>query len=156
MARNLVRFDPFAELTALREQLFSEGPFGQVRRMAPTTDVYTDDDSKLTVEAHLPGFEESDISVDVDRGALVIQAERHEQEEDKGKRYVVRESSASYYRRIALPEQADEDQATADFTNGVLKVTVPFKAVPAARKIMISPAKDSKGSKGSNDSKDST
>lgn len=147
MARNLVRFDPFAELTALRDQLFSEGLFSQSRKMMPTTDVYTEDDSKLTVEAHLPGFEESDISVDVDQGALVIQAEKHEKEEDKGKKYVVRESSASYYRRIALPEQADEEHASAAFTSGVLKVTVPFKALPAARKIAISSTKDAKDTK---------
>ncbi|MGW9629857.1 Hsp20/alpha crystallin family protein [Agromyces sp. NPDC055520] len=144
MARNLVRFDPFAELTALKEQLFSEGLFSPSRKMMPITDVYTEDDSQLTVEANLPGFHESDISVDVDQGVLVIQAEKHEKEEDKGKRYVVRESSASYYRRIALPEQADEDQVSATFTSGVLKVTVPFKALPAARKITISPAKDTK------------
>lgn len=147
MARNLVRFDPFADLTALKDQLLTEGLFSPSRKTMPITDVYTEDDSKLTVEANLPGFHESDISVDVDRGALVIQAEKHEKEEDKGKRYVVRESSASYYRRIALPEQADEDHVSATFTGGVLKVTVPFKAVPAARKITITPAKDAKESK---------
>ena len=69
MARNLVRFDPFAEFTALREQLFSEGLFSPGRKMMPTTDIYTENDSKLTVEANLPGFDESDISVDVDQGA---------------------------------------------------------------------------------------
>ena len=138
MARNLARFDPFAELSALQKQLFSESWLTPTRRSMPTTDIYTEDDSKLTVEAHLPGFSEGDIDVDVDQGALVIQAERHEKEEDKGKKYVVRESSTSYYRRIALPEQADEDAVQAKFSGGVLRVTVPYKAVPSPRKVAIS------------------
>ena len=137
MAGSLSRFDPWAELSALQKQLFSEGLFGQGRRSIPTTDIYTEDDSKLTVEAHLPGFADADIDIDVESGALVIRAEKHEKEEDKGKKYVVRESSSSYYRRIALPEQADEEAVQASFDDGVLRVTVPYKAVEAPRKIPI-------------------
>lgn len=137
MAGSLSRFDPWAELSALQKQLFSEGLFGQGRRSIPTTDIYTEDDSKLTVEAHLPGFADADIDIDVESGALVIRAEKHEKEEDTGKKYVVRESSSSYYRRIALPEQADEEAVQASFDDGVLRVTVPYKAVEAPRKIPI-------------------
>ena len=141
MAGSLSRFDPWAELSALQKQFFSEGLFGQGRR--PTTDVYTENDSKLTVEAHLPGFAYADIDVDVESGALVIRAEKHEKEEDKGKKYVVRESSSSYYRRIVLPEQADEDAVQASFDKGVLRVTVPYKAVEAPRKIAITKGDES-------------
>lgn len=137
MAGSLSRFDPWAELSALQKQLFSEGLFGQARRAMPTTDIYTEDDSKLTVEAHLPGFSDADIDIDAEAGALVIRAEKHEREEDKGKKYVVRESSSSYYRRIVLPEQADEEAIQASFDDGVLRVTVPYKAVEAPRKIEI-------------------
>jgi len=138
MAGSQARFDPFAELSALQKQLFSDGLFGLLgRRPMPTTDIYTEDDSKFTIEAHLPGFSEADIDIDVEAGALVIRAEKHEREEDKGKKYVVRESSSSYYRRVGLPEQADEDGVQASFDNGVLRVTVPYKAVPSPRKIEI-------------------
>ncbi|MCS5720630.1 Hsp20/alpha crystallin family protein [Herbiconiux sp. CPCC 203407] len=147
MARNLVRFDPLAELTALQQQFLSDGVFGVTRRAAlPTTDIYTEGDRQLTVEAHLPHFSEEDVSVDVDQGALVIQAERHEKEE-KGKhqkKYVVRESATSFYRRIALPEQADEEGVTASFDDGVLKVVVPFKELPAPRKIELASTKEQK------------
>jgi HSP20 family protein len=137
MAGPLSRFDPFAELSALQKQLFSEGLFGQGRRSLPTTDIYTEDDAKLTVEAHLPGFTDDDIDIDVESGALVIRAEKHEREEDKDKKYIVRESNSSYYRRIALPDQADEDAVQASFDDGVLRVTVPYKAVEPPRKIQI-------------------
>jgi HSP20 family protein len=137
MAGPLSRFDPFAELSALQKQLFSEGIFGQGRRQMPTTDIYTEDDSKLTVEAHLPGFSDSDVEIDIDSGALIIRAEKHEREEDSGKTYLVRESNTNYYRRIELPEQADEDAVEASFTDGVLRVTVPYKAIEPPRKIQI-------------------
>jgi HSP20 family protein len=138
MARNLVRFDPFAELNAIQKRFFEDGMFGPLQgNRRPTTDVYTEDDNKLTVEAHLPQFDEKDITVDIDQNALVIQAERHEKSEDSKKKYVVRESSSSYYRRIALPEQADEGKINAHFARGVLKVTVPFKELPTPKKIAI-------------------
>lgn len=138
MARNLVRFDPFAEFDSLQKKFFEDGFFAPLRaRQFPAMDVYTEDDKTMTVEAHLPNFEEKDISIDIDGDALVIQAERHEKEEDAKKKYVVRESSASFYRRVALPEQADQQNITAKFSDGVLKVNIPFKELPQPKKIAI-------------------
>ncbi|MGN6426325.1 MAG: Hsp20/alpha crystallin family protein [Leifsonia sp.] len=138
MARNLVRFDPFAELSRLQREFFEDGVYGLRQAKLPTTDIYTKDDKELIVEVHLPDFDESDISVDIDEGALVIQAEKHEKEEDKGKKYVVRESSQSFYRRIALPQQSDQGKIAARFDKGVLRVEVPFAALPAPTKVPIS------------------
>ena len=136
---NLVRFDPFAELTALQRQFFGDDFFTPTRGLRiPTTDVYTEGDKQLTVEAHLPNFEQKDIDIHVDEGSLVISAEKHEKEQDKDKKYVVRESSSSFYRRITLPERANTDSITADFENGILKLVVPFRELPAPKKIAIS------------------
>jgi HSP20 family protein len=142
MATSLARFDPFADFATLRDQLLAEMSSSRGRHAAPVTDIYTEDDSKLTVEAHLPGFAVQDVDVDVDGGALVIRAQRQEREteDDPKKKYVVRESSSSYYRRIILPEQADEGAATATFDQGVLRVVVPFKAQASPRKIEITPS----------------
>jgi HSP20 family protein len=137
----LVRFDPFAELSALQRQFFGDDwttPFKGAN--IPTTDVYTKD-NQLTVEAHLPNFEQDDVTIQVDGNALVISAERHEKEEDKTKKYVVRESSSSFYRRIALPDRADANNIEAHLDDGVLKVTVPLTPLPEPRKIAISAGK---------------
>jgi len=138
MARGVVRFNPFAELDAWEKKLFEGGfPTGWRGVKMPVTDVYTEGENQLMVEAHLPGFAADDIDVSIDEGALVIQAERHEKTEDTKKDYVMRESTSSYYRRIALPEEASEDEITADFSEGVLKVVVPFKELPEPRKIAV-------------------
>lgn len=139
MPRNLMRFDPFAGLEALQRQFFEHDPLAPFRtgRM-PTTDVYTEDDKRMVVESQLPGFGESDIEVNLDGDALVIQAQKHEKTEDTTKKYVVRESSSSFYRRIALPEQADQAGISATFKDGTLKVVVPFKELPAPKRVPIS------------------
>jgi HSP20 family protein len=110
----------------------------------PTTDVYTHDDKELVVEAHLPNFDQKDINIQIDNGVLVIQAEKHEKEEDKEKKYVVRESSSSFYRRIALPERADSGDINAHLEDGVLKVRVPLKTLPEPKKIAIGTGAKSK------------
>ncbi len=133
----LIKFDPFSQIQALQRQFFGDDWFTPAKSLIPTTDVYTEEDKQLVVEAHLPNFAESDVEVNVDKGDLVIQAERHEKETDKKKKYVVRESSSSFYRRIRLPEVADEDKIEAHMNNGVLKVVVPYKELPAPKKIAI-------------------
>ena len=138
MARNILRINPLAELDALQKQLFGEDFFTAFRGVAmPTTDVYTEGDRQLVVEAHLPNFDENDITISIDEGALIVQAEKRQKEEDSEKKYMVRESSSSFYRRISLPERADEESIEANFTNGVLKVVVPFKELASPKKIAI-------------------
>ena len=136
---NLMKFDPFAEIQALQKQFFGDDWFTPMKSMQlPTTDVYTsNDDKELHVEAHLPNFDQKDVNVHIDKGNLVIRAERHEQEKDKDKKYIVRESSSSFYRSIRLPEAADEDTIKASMKDGVLKVTVGFKELPKPKQVAI-------------------
>lgn len=141
---NLVRWDPFAELSALQKQFFGDDwvtPFKGVT--IPTTDVYTKD-NQLKVEAHLPNFDQDDVNIQVENNALIVSAERHEKQEDKDKKYVVRESSSSFYRRIALPERADTDKIEAHLDDGILKITVPLTPLPEPKKITIAASKKKK------------
>lgn len=138
---SLVKWDPFAELATLQKQFFGDDLASAIKGVnIPTTDVYTKDNN-LVVEAHLPNFEQKDINIEVENGALVISAERHEKEEDKNKQYVVRESSSSFYRRIALPKRADTDKIQAHLDDGVLKLSVPLEPLPEPKKIAISSKK---------------
>lgn len=141
---DLVRWDPFEEMRALQRQFFNDDWFGSTTKnmSLPTTDVYTNDDKELVVEAHIPNFDEEDIDVHVDNNSLVIRAEKREKVEDKKKKYVVRESSSSFYRRIQLPKHADSDNIKADMKDGMLTVTVPFKELPQPKKIAIGNGKN--------------
>lgn len=135
---HLMRYDPFAQLAALQHQVFNDDWLAPLKNVSlPTTDVYTND-KELVIEAHLPHFDEKDVNVEVENGVLTISAEKHEKEEDKSKKYIVRESSSSFYRSIHLPERADAEHVAAHLEDGVLKVIVPFKELPAPKKIAIS------------------
>lgn len=146
---NIIRWDdPFSGLTSLHSQLDNMFnnliPSSQTRSMAmPSMDVYNEDDKSLVVEVQAPGYDKDDISVDVQNGVLEIRGEKHEKQEDKGKQrnYMVRESHGSFYRRLALPENVDEDSVAANFDNGVLSISLPYKELPQAKKITISAGK---------------
>jgi len=150
---NLVRWDdPFAGLTSLHSQLddmfnnlFTGLPAVRGPQLSmPAMDVYSEDDKQLVAEVQAPVFDKDDVEVNVHNGMLEIKGEQHEKTEekkDKKRSYVMRESNASFYRRIALPEYADADKVDATFDNGVLKVIVPFKELPKPKKIAIGSGK---------------
>lgn len=134
---NLTKWDPFAELSVLQKQFFGDDWVSPIKGVnIPTTDVFMKDNN-LVVEAHLPNFEQDDVNIEVENGNLIISAERHEKEEDKSKQYVVRESSSSFYRRIALPKRADTDKIDARLEDGVLKLIIPVEPLPKPKKIAI-------------------
>jgi HSP20 family protein len=142
----IVRFnDPFAELSTLHSQLddmfnemFGKSGSSQLTSL-PAMDIYNDNDKQLVAEISAHGFSKDDVQVNVHEGVLEIKGEKQQKEEEKDKKrtYMVRESSSSFYRRIALPRHADADKVDAHFEDGVLKVTVPFKELPSPKKIQI-------------------
>lgn len=150
MKRGLTRWDdPFSGLTSLHSQLddmfnsFFSSPLPAISSM-PAMNIYTDEDKQLVAEVQIPGFDKDDIEISVHDGVLEIKGEKQEKEEDKDKKkrsYMVRESSASFYRRIALPKASNGDKIEASFDKGLLKVTVPFKELPKPKKVAIKEGK---------------
>ena len=134
---NLIQYDPFSQLRALHQQFFGDDFFAPMKGVnIPTTDVYTKDNELIT-EVHLPNFSEDNVNIEVEKNALIIQAQRHDKEEDKDKRYVVRESSSSFYRSIQLPDRADVDNIQASLDDGILHVRVPLTPLPEPKKITL-------------------
>ena len=140
---NLIKYDPFAELNALQRRFFGDDLFlHDAATNIPTTDVY-EKNGNLVVEAHLPNYDRDDVDIQIDGDNLIISAERHEKEEDKDKRYIIRESSSNFYRTISLPERANKDEISADMVNGKLVVTIPMTPLPEVRKVAIGDGKKS-------------
>lgn len=104
----------------------------------PSVDIYSEDDKHMVVEMQAPGFNEDDIAINVRNGVLEIRGETTTPEENKDKKrnYLMRESRSSFARRVVLPEGADADNIAAELDRGVLKVTVPVER-PEAKRIPI-------------------
>jgi HSP20 family protein len=134
---NLVRWNPFDDIEEIQKQFFGEN-WSRPTLFAPTTDVYLEGDKQMVVEAHLPGFNDNDVDISVHEGLLEIRAEKRDSEEDKSKKkYVMRETASSFYRRVRLPKQANEAKIDAHMADGMLKVVVPLKELAKPKKIAI-------------------
>lgn len=104
----------------------------------PSLDIYSEDDKHMVVEMQAPGFDQADIEISVRNGVLEIRGEKAQKEEQKDikRSYMVRESTASFARRVVLPEGADADKISAELDKGLLRVTVPVQR-PEAKRIEI-------------------
>ena len=91
------------------------------------------------VEAEMPGVKKDDIHVRIDGNRVAIQAEiKRESEQKEGERVL---RSERYYGSVArsfqLASELDDAKANARFENGVLRLTLPKKAAPEAKRLQI-------------------
>lgn len=118
---------------------FRGSALGSMNHSVPSLDIYSEDDKSMVVEVQAPGFEEKDLDINLQDGVLEIKGQRSntEEEGDKKRGYMIRESSSSFYRRVVLPEYVDESKVNAELDKGILKVTVPFAKRPEPKRIKI-------------------
>jgi HSP20 family protein len=95
-----------------------------------------EDDDNVYVEAELPGFNKDEIDLNLEGGVLNISAER-KQEEPKGTSHLQERRFTKVQRSFTLPSSVDENNASAEFDNGVLKLSIPKKAESRRRKIEV-------------------
>lgn len=112
------------------------GPWTRADEHAIRVEEYADDDS-YTVKAELPGIDpDKDLEITLERGMLTVHAER-EEEKKEGKHSEFR--YGSFTRTVRLPEAVKDEDITADYTDGVLTVTVPTGEIEQqAKRIPIS------------------
>lgn len=104
----------------------------------PSVDIYSQDDKHTVVELAAPGFDTDDIDINVRDGVLEVTGQKtiKDEEKEKGKSYVVRESNTSFARRLVLPEGADSEGISAELDKGLLRITVPVNR-PEAKHVQI-------------------
>ena len=131
MAGAMTRWDPFAELGSLFEDL---GP-----SRAPAIDVVRDD-GQLIVHADVPGFKPEEVKIEIADGVMTISGEREERKEENEKNYIRRERRyGSFSRSIALPSGVDPGAVKATTHEGVVDVTVPLPEEAKQDKVTITP-----------------
>ena len=92
------------------------------------------------VHAELPGMKKEDLSVEVTHGYLALSGERKREKEEKKDNFYRNECEyGSFYRAVPLPDGVKLEDVKATFADGVLEVSVPLPAQPAAdvRKVQI-------------------
>lgn len=127
------------EIDRLFDDAFTGRSSGAGTTWRPAVDVKeTGKDLQLHVE--LPGLRPDDIELDVENGVLTIRGEKSEErkeDDEEGRYHLIERSYGSFYRSFQLPQGIDDKQISADFDNGVLKISIPKAAMAQPRRIEI-------------------
>jgi len=160
------RWSPVSDLVSLHntmDRLFSDSYAGRGRRRQDDIfgvigegflplDVYQTE-KEWVIRAGVPNVNPEQVEVTCDGNTIRIAGEMKAPEENESQNYIMRENFyGAFSREITLPEETMCEQATAEFRNGMLSLTLP-KAQPSkheAKKIPVKAAEtngsESKGS----------
>lgn len=138
----LMKYRPFDEVDGLRlfqdtvTRWLSEEP--AARPWAPPVDIY-ETENELVLKADLPEVKLEDIDIRIENGTLTLKGKRDfERKDNDGKGFHrIERSYGSFVRAFSLPDSTDPEKISADFKNGVLKVTVGKKELAKPRTVKV-------------------
>jgi len=144
----LVKHRPQGPLVTPFDELFN-GFFGRdlshfigsddMQRSSPRVNI-TESKESFKLDLLAPGLHKEDLKMNVENDTLTISAEKKNEALVEGERYTRREFGFSAFKRsFRLPENVTAENIKAEFTNGVLSVSIPKTepAKPAVREISI-------------------
>jgi len=129
------------EMNRLFDSFFSDFGTGLARpaemSWLPQLDVKETDET-VEVTAELPGLDEKDLEVTLDDGSLILKGEKKAEKEEKVKGYHrVERTFGSFYRRVPIPTEVDEDKIEARFEKGVLNIKLPKTKAAKAKTVPV-------------------
>lgn len=132
-----VAFDPlFRDLNRLATEVFGSSRAPQAMPM----DVFRADE-QYVVEFDLPGVDPETLQVHAENNTLTVKAERRARpagEGDDAVSYISAERPrGTFSRQLSLGDGLDLDNISADYTDGVLTVTLPVAEQAKPRQIKV-------------------
>ena len=144
---SIVRYDPFRDLRSLQEEVNRLFTGNMARTFddegiargswSPNVDIYENKD-QIVLEAELPGMKREDFDLSVENNVVTLRGERHFEKKDESDNYHrVERAYGSFTRSFTLPNTVSAEDATAEYNNGVLRVTLPKREETKARRIEV-------------------
>ena len=127
---SIIRFDPFADL-------LTNG------RWVPAVDIFENGKQELVLKAELPDMKREDIQVVFENNTLTLKGERKfettalENNVKQEQFHRLERAYGSFSRSFSLPSTVDATRIGADYKNGVLTVTLPFREESRPRTIKV-------------------
>lgn len=142
--RSLFPRDVFAEFDRLQRDLHaaldpSPGIRGTGRGGYPALNVATTPET-VELYAFAPGLDPATIEVNLDRGVLSLAGERTNPKFDNAERVTHHQQerfTGRFRRVVSLPDDIDPDGVSADYRDGVLRVSVKRRAAARPRRIEV-------------------
>ncbi|MCB1060275.1 MAG: Hsp20/alpha crystallin family protein [Calditrichaeota bacterium] len=129
---------PVGNLDEALNELMGWNKGGIMRSWAPDVDIAENPDS-YEIHAELPGMREEDINITLNNNVLTISGEKkREIKEEKDNFVRVERSYGKFERSFSLPNNITGDRVSANYSDGVLKVTLPKAEEAKSRTIKVS------------------
>ena len=128
---SLVKQDAFRGLDRARTRLglFGRGwdwePTLPATTWNPSVDIF-ENDKEIVVKAELPGMSAKNIDLRLEDNVLTLRGERHfERETDEKNYHRIEREYGAFSRSFVLPAAVSDDQVSAEYKDGILKVVLP-------------------------------
>lgn len=142
----IIKVDPLREFAAMQDRL--NRLFGNVYlrdedtgfrgNWVPAVDIFETEKHDLVLRAELPGMSRDDIEVTVENGTVIIKGEKKFDQAVKEEQYRrIERAYGAFHRSFTLPNTVDASKVAAEYRNGVLTVTLPFKEEAKPRTINV-------------------
>lgn len=136
---SLIKWTPLWEPTIGDEfDKFFDWPTANLTaNFSPAVDIYQDDE-KVVVETPIAGIDPQKVDLAVKNDVLTIKGESEKKSEVEDQDYYRQEiRRGSFQRSVQLPAQVVGDQASAEYKNGILKITLPKAPESKTKSIKI-------------------
>jgi len=144
--RSVFGQEPFRDLYELQRgfnRILSDA-FGQasgegaaVGAWTPQVDVYEDENGFL-IKVEAPEVKKEDINVTLDKNVLTISGERRlENEEKRDSYHRIERSYGKFFRSFTLSPNASVEGVSAEFKDGVLRLSIPKKEETKPKQIQV-------------------
>ena len=142
----ITRFDPFRDFATLQDRLNRVFGDAYVRdedvtsrgAWVPPVDIYETDAHDLVLKVELPDMAREDIEVTVEHNTLRLKGTKKGLTDVKEEQYRrIERSYGSFSRSFTLPNTVDASKVTAEYKNGVLTVTLPFREEARPKTIKV-------------------
>lgn len=131
----LMRTDPFRELDRLTQQMFGT----TARPAAMPMDAYRQGDT-FYVKFDLPGIGLDSIDLTAEQNVLTVRAQRGTTVPEDSEMIVAERSAGTFTRQVFLGDTLDADNIRADYSAGVLTLSIPVREAAKPRKVEITSA----------------
>jgi len=124
---NLVRRGNSYDAFNMMNSFFNNSFFDSAPSVAKMKSDIRQTDNEYIIESELPGFDKSDIKLELKNSYLTITAGKDEKAEENENGYLRRERRTGQVCRSFYVEGIDQKDISAKYDNGVLAVTLPKK-----------------------------
>ncbi|HEX3135213.1 MAG TPA: Hsp20/alpha crystallin family protein [Planctomycetota bacterium] len=145
--RTPATWDPFSAFSDMRRHMdeFMQGVLGQhrsgVSSWRPAIDV-DEDERSFTIRIEVPGWEEKDVTVEVDQNILTVRGHRGSDgtHSTTGASQPTTRWSGSFIQSLSLPPTIDAEHITAQLERGLLTMHLPKQPTAAPKRIPVTQA----------------